>query len=299
MNQSFDNFPLQSATDVAILMYREVHFGGNFKVMLQYYEKGGKGICSEFEIDQIRKLAELELQSEQNIAPMILTGMDAERVAQAKKTYEEFRDLFDDDSPNNRYPQLIANLVLAEESFPKEEIQAIVQEKEAIVPSLLELLRSEKFYDPLFPGYGQAPKLAAKCLGMIGDKRSIVSLFESIGERDFFHEDTLLNALKAIGNPAKEFLLQVVKGHPIDSDNEKAAIALIAFREDSDVAEACFQLLQELEMNSHTPLHNYLVLACEGLKDPHSQQILVQLMNNPAIPRDLSLDIHNVAKKWV
>ena len=74
------------------------------------------------------------------------------------------------------------------------------------MPALIDLLRNEDFYDPLFPGYGEAPVLAAKCLGLIGDKRAIISLFEAIGEGDFFNEDIILDALHVIGNPARDFL---------------------------------------------------------------------------------------------
>lgn len=294
MNQSFESFPLQSAIDAEIIMHRDIHFGGNFKIMLQYYESAQKGINIEFEIDHIRKLAEFEKHSEQDIAPMVLTGMDAETVAEAKKAYKELQKLFDDDSKKNHYPQLIAALILAEDELPEAEIEAIVKEKEAIVPSLLELLRSEQFYHPLFPGYGQAPLLAAKCLGLIGDKRAIISLFESIGKGDFFHEDALLMALKTIGTSAKEFLLRVVKASPVNADNERAAIALIAFKDDRDVAKACIELLQKLDLKTHAPLTNYLVLACEGLVDPKLRETLLSL----SAPRDLALDIQVIAEKW-
>ncbi len=294
MNQSFDSFPLQSAIDAEIIMHRDVHFGGNFKVMLEYYESAQKGVNPEFELEHIRNLAAFEKHSEQDIAPMVLTGIDAEKVAEAKKAYQELRNLFDNDSEKNRYPQLIASLILAEEEYPKSEIEAITKEKEAIVPSLLELLQSEHFYDALFPGYGQAPLLAAKCLGLIGDKRAIISLFESIGKGDFFHEDTLLMALKTIGKPAKEFLLRVVKSNPVDMDNERAAIALIAFKDDPEVAVACFELLQKLDLKTHAPLTHYLVLACEGLTNPDLRDKLLTLQ----APRDLSLDIQSISEKW-
>jgi hypothetical protein len=298
MTQPFEEFPLQSAVEASIIMHRDVHFGGNFNIMLKYYEEEGKGVCSEFGTDSIRKLAEFERRSEQNIAPIILTGADAEKVAEAKKAYKKLRDLFENDSKEAAFPRLIASLILAEEEDPQEEIQAIVQEKSAIVPALLDLLRAENYYDPLFPGYGLAPLLAAKCLSLIGDKRSIISLFESIGSGDFFYEDTILQALQTIGAPAKEFLLKVLHAHPIDGDNERAAIALVAFKDDEEVSEACFHLLEELQYNPQLPLTNYLILACSGLKNPEKRQKLINVANKKDTPRTITLDIQTLAKQW-
>lgn len=298
MSEPFEKFPLQSALDAAIVMHRDVHFGGNFNIMIKYYEKKGKGASCDFDLKDIYRLAEYEALSEQNIAPMVLTGADAEKVALAKEAYHQLRDLFDNDSKDAHYPRLIASLILSEEEEPQEEIEEIVKQKSAIVPSLLELLTSEKFYDPLFPGYGQSPLLAAKCLGRIGDKRAIPSLFEQIGSGDFFSEDTILKALQTIGEPAKEFLLKVVKGHPINYDNERAAIALEAFKEDAEVAAACFDLLEELQFDQNLPLTHYLIFSCEGLKDLQKQKKMIEWMNSPHLSKDIILDLHAIAKKW-
>src|SRR5262249_53231399 len=148
----------------------------------------------------------------------------------------------------DRIPLLIANLILAEEEEVEFAMEAVVAEKTAIVPSLISLLRNEEFHDPLFPGYGLAPILAAQCLGQIGDQRAIISLFETIGEFDFFDEEVSLKALSIIGEPAKQFLLRVLHSRPVTVDNEKAAIALLAFKDDPEVASRCLQLLKEIDL---------------------------------------------------
>jgi len=300
MNQeeSLESFPLRHELDVDILMHREVHFGGNFKVMLDYYSRHGKGARPEFEFDHIRNLAELELNAEKNLAAMLLGGPDAEKVARAKEAYKRLRELYEQEDLPCNFPLLIADLILSEEEEPQKEIEAIVQEKSAIVPSLLELLRAEDYYDPLFPGYGHAPTLAAKCLGEIGDKRAIISLFEAIGEEDFFNEDVLLQSLKAIGDPAKEFLLHVVNGRPVNFDNERAAIALIHFKDDPEVSEACLKQLLDPEVRKDFALSTYLTLACEGLKDPELQNKFIQLTEDPQTPSSLARDIKSVSKTW-
>lgn len=293
-----ENYPLRQEMDVDILMHREVHFGGNFKLMLDYYRQNGKGLKAEFEFDHIRNLAELELTSEKNLAAMLLNGSDAEKVGRAKEAYKRLRDLYEQENLPSNFPLLIADLILSEEEEPLQEIEAIIKEKSAIVPSLLELLRAEDYYDPLFPGYGLAPTLAAKCLGLIGDKRAIISLFEAIGEEDFFNEDVLLQSLKAIGPPAKEFLLNVVKARPITFDNERAAIALIHFKEDPEVSQACLNLLLDTDIRKSFILATYLALACEGLRDSDLQNKLLQITEDPQTPSSLVRDIKAVSKSW-
>lgn len=135
-DQEFESLPLRVASDNAILMHREVHFGGNFKIMLDYYENEEKGVCQDFEIDQIRNLANMENETKKNLAAFILTGAEIDKVARAKKVYQQLRDLYEDDTLPSQYPLLIADLILSEDEDPKDEIAAIAKEKSGIVPSL-------------------------------------------------------------------------------------------------------------------------------------------------------------------
>jgi len=293
-----ETFPLRDEQNAEILMHRDVHFGGNFKIMLDYYAKKGKGVCGEFDLSQIETLAEIELRAEKNLAPFILSGTEAEKVARAKKAYKKLRDLYEKENLSSRFPLLIADLILTEEENPQTEIEAIVVEKNAIVPALLELLKAEDYYDSLFPGYGQAPALAAKCLGMIGDKRAIIALFEGLGAAEFKDEENLLQALQAIGEPAKQFLLNVVKAHPINTDNEKAAIALLSFKDDPHVAKTCLELLDDPEVRKDFALSTYLVLVCEGLRDDDLRQKFAALADNFSISSALVRDIKSIANAW-
>jgi len=294
----YEHFPVQNAIDIAILMHREAHFSGSFEFMLEYYQTGGKGVCLDFDIPRIQELADMEKRMQQNMAAMLLTGADAEKVAKAKEAYKKLRELYEIQKLKHKYPILIADLILSEDELPEKEIQAIVAEKGAIVPSLIELVCAEDYYDPLFPGYGLAPTLAAKCLGLIGDKRAMISLFELIGERDVANEEVILEALKAIGEPAKAFLLKVLHGKPINQDNENAAIALIEFKDDPEVATQCFKMLKEVEIRKHPILGTYLALACEGLdKTPYKEEFLA-LAQDPNTPKILRQDILAIAQHW-
>lgn len=284
--------------DHAILMHREAHYGGSFDEMIQYYLRGGKGACQEFEIERIQALADMEKNRKCNLAAELLTGAEMEKIARVKKMYNRFRDLYESSQPGSKIPLLIADLILSEEWEPVNEIEAVVKEKDKIVPALIELLRGADFYDPLFPGYGLSPSLAAACLGKIGDKRAIIALFELIGEENFFNEDTILDALHSIGEPAKIFLLKVLVSKPFTQDNEKAAIALINFKDDPEVALASFNMLKDPHLIRLMPLAAYLVLVCEGLKQPSDREEFIAMSKADSTPKGLKQDMKIITHAW-
>lgn len=302
MDQDDDNdveqFPIAYSIDNLILMHRDAHFGGDFNIMLDYYKKNGRGTSIEFDIERIQELADTQHAEGKDLSPLMLSGAEAEKVANSRKLYKDLREICETDNKNTLIPKLIAELILSEDEELPAIIKAVVAEKTAIVPSLIELLRSEEFYDPLAPGYGQAPTLAAECLGKIGDKRAIISLFEAIGSGDFFNEDIVLSSLKAMGEPAKTFLLKVLQGKPLTGDNDQAAVALIIFKDDPEVATTCLKMLQELDIPKHLFLATYLVLCCEGLASQQEQKDLLALAEKASTPKNIRQDIAAVAKTW-
>lgn len=291
-------YPLRDAVDLQILMHREAHFGGQFEVMLDYYKQGGKGVQPEFELARIQELSDIEKGLQQNLASLFLTGSDAEKVARSRDMYKDLRSLYENDKPASKIPRLIADLILSEEAEASTEIAALSQEKSSALPALIHLIRSEDLHDPLFPGYGLAPNLAVQCLGQIGDKRAIITLFESIGTGDFFDDNLALDALKAIGEPAKAFLLKVVHGKPLTEDNEKAAIALMAFKDDAEVSATALQLLQDQTIRKDPVLSTYLALLCEGLKEEAQRKAYQALAGDPATSKTLRFDMETVIKQW-
>lgn len=303
-----DSSSLTSELDKEILMHRDAHFGGKFDFMIDYYEKGGKGVRPEFELEYIRTLDATEKKLQQNLASVLLSGGEAEKIARAKDSYKKLRDLYERENesrdksatvnPRHHFPILLADLILSEEEYPKAEIDAIVAEKSAIVPFLIDLLRAENFHDPLFPGYGTAPMLAATCLGIIGDKKAIIALFEGIGSGDFFDDDIVLNALKAIGESAKQFLLHVLRARPITYDNERAAMALTYFSTDPEVATSCFKMLKEIDLKKQEFFATLLVLGCEGLLDKSQQLEFRELAEKETTPKGLRRDMKLLSSKW-
>jgi hypothetical protein len=293
-----EEFPIAYSIDNLILMHRDAHFGGDFDMMLEYYDKNGRGASIEFDIDRIQELADTQWTQGKDLSPLMLSGAEAERVAHSRKLYKELRELCEKKNQKNPVPKLIAELILSEDEELPKAIEAVVDEKTAIVPALIDLLRNEDFYDPLAPGYGLAPTVAAECLGKIGDKRAIISLFEAIGSGDFFNEDIVLTALKTIGAPAKEFLLRVLHGKPLTTDNEKAAIALLIFKDDPEVATACLNMLKEIDIQKHIPLATYLVLVCEGLSTKNERDEFLKLAQQPGMPKNIQQDIVAVSHSW-
>lgn len=293
-----EHYPLTDAIDHEILMHRDAHFGGQFSIMLDYYTQEGKGIQPEFDLSRLERLKLLEIQMKQNLAVLFLAAHEAQKVADARASYQKLKDVYELKKPLSLHSQLIADLILSEEEEPLEEIKAVVAQKGAIVPLLIDLLKTEDFYDPLFPGYGQAPSLVVKCLGLIGDQRAVIALFEALGQDDFFADDMVIKALKEIGLPARDFLLKVVAGRPLNEDNEKAAIALVAFKEDALVTDQCLELLKQKDVQQDLCLPTYLVLICAGLTDPTKQKELLALGQKKSLPGLLPADYEAIQKEW-
>ena len=65
---SMDQIPLLDEEDILALMHRDVHFGGNFKVMINYYENENHiGIIEEFTLDRLKDLAKIEEHFQEDI----------------------------------------------------------------------------------------------------------------------------------------------------------------------------------------------------------------------------------------
>lgn len=294
-DDDLEGFCLSNALDNIILMHRDAHFSGNFDLMLEYYSRGGKGIHPDLDIDRIIYLKDLEKSKGENLAAALLTAEEAEKIKEARSAYKKLREVYNSKS---KISKLLADLILSEEEHPESEINAILIEKKQALPALLDLVKNEQFYDPLFPGYGKAPFLAIRCLGLMADPKAIITLFESIGKGDFFDDEIALHALKEIGKPAKDFLLKVLKGKPINEDNERAAIALLAFKNDTEIAETCFEMLLNLDLKKDAFLATYLILGCSGLKNTKEEPHFRALLERENFPKDLKNDVKSVLEEW-
>ncbi len=85
---------------------------------------------------------------------------------------------------------------------------------------------------------------------------------------------------------------------PINQDNERAAIALDLFKDDPEVAIACFKTLKELNLEEHQVLATYLMLACEGLANTPYKEEFLALIKSPKMPKLLKQDLQAIATHW-
>lgn len=258
---------LTDELDHEILMHRDAHFGGSFEVMLDYYSQERVGVNPDFDLDRIEYLEAIEKQTDQNLAAVLLDISEIERVANARKAYREFKNIYEIDAPKSPFPRLIADLILTEEEEPEAEIAAVVGKGKNIVPELLAIIKSEDAYDPLFPGYGYAPYLAMLCLGQIKDENSVIPLFETLRKDTVFGPEAALETLAEIGPAAKEFLLKLVQSRPLTQDNYYAAYALSFFHPDPEIAQVCASELKKPEVKAHAELSAYLECQAENLTE--------------------------------
>lgn len=279
-------------SDHDILMHRDAHFGGKFEKMLEYYRQGKKGVNPDFEIERILFLHDLERDIGADLSAEGLDDEEKTLVAESIKRYETLRAL--SHKKNRTIHALLAELILSDEEKPEKTVEAIVALKGEALKPLVELIRDETSYDPLFPGFGLMPALANEILGLIGDKRAIITLFEEINQGDFFDDEVIFSALKQIGEPSLEFLLKVLHAQPITIDNERAAQALHVFA-NQRAASGSLEMLKTIDMKKHDIFAGYLILNCENLSE--EEQIEFKKLEDK-IPKNLKFDFAAIIQGW-
>lgn len=285
-------FPLIDETDHAILMHKDAHFNGSFAIMLDYYVNEGKGTIDTFELERIQALALIEEQYQVFLSEELLSDEEKKEVIRSKIKYRSLKELYDLPSHPS---QKIADLIFSEEMDPLEEIEALSMTPEAI-PLLIDLIQEDDFYNPLFPGYGLAPLHAIECLGQLKAKEAIIPLFECLGKSEFFGEEAVIQALFAIGDPAKEFLLSRLKKTPISKENENAAIALLPFKDDSRISDTCLHLLEIPEVQQNPLFFTYLLLLCDELKEDRQKNQLLQISNSKYLSKENQVELDWIIK---
>ncbi|HPE84606.1 MAG TPA: HEAT repeat domain-containing protein [Chlamydiales bacterium] len=292
-----ESIPLLDAIDMEILMHREAHFGGNFGVMIDYYDQEGVGVMPDFEQKRIRELAHIEKELRQNLADVILPELAHLRVEMSKQLYQDLREVYEQEPPNP-HAVLISNLILSEEEDPQEEMEALIHCGQEIVPLLIDLISSESFYDPLYPGYGRSPIFAAKILGQIKDETAIPALFQALGQDNFFTDEAIIQAIRAIGDKSKVFLIKALKHQPYSKNNEHAAICLMEFSEDPEIAQTCLELLKDPAVIKRESLATYLVFGCAGLEQDFDRQEFKKIMDGLNEKSELYLEMKSVCSNW-
>ncbi len=300
-NQNFDedNFSLTDEIDHSILMHKDAHFGGDFDIMISYYEDDAHvGIDPNFDLSRIEYLYKVEKESGNNLAAAMLTVSEMEQVARCRAAYTKLKEIYELDEMGQTIPYLISDLILTEEEEPIDAINALVLRGARVVPDLINIIKSDEAYDPLFPGYGYAPYLAAICLGKIKDTSALPALFEMLRRDAIFDEDALLDVFLDFAEPAKNYLLERLTGRPLTNDNEHAAFALSAFSYDSLVAEAALFQLQKGDVQKRIMLSNYLLCLCDPLSNSPHKESFTALAIDPTVPEEIRSQIKDIVHDW-
>lgn len=290
-----DSLPLLDETDIEILLHRDIHFGGNFKIMLDYYKKDGIGAIKELPVKKIEKLMQAEQRANQNLSDLLLPERSKEIIEDAKNIYLSLRESYEKNE-TSKIALAITDLILTEEYNPENEIKAVVNYGKEITPLLLDLLKTDKFYSPYYPGYGRAPIFAAYCLELIQDEKAIPTLFQMMGHGNFFTDEALILALVSFNDKAREFLLKRLVHEPFSKENEHAAIVLTAMDEDENTSKTCLKVLSHPEIKKHIVLANYLLLGCSGLKTEEDRALFSRLKDS--IPGIMKHEAEMILKSW-
>lgn len=293
-----EEYQATEAADHEILMHRDSHFGGDFETMIDYYRKEGVGVHPDIDLERIVYLYQVEKELGQNLAPLLLTGPEAERVARAREAYKQIKEIYALKNEKNPIPRLLADLILSEEEEPEAEMEKIVAQGEKSVPYLIEILKSEEAHDPLSPGYGYAPFLAIQCLGKIRDERAIIPLFEALGKESLFDEETILEALRDIGEGAKKFLLKVLESRPLTEDNINAAFALSGFGDDPEIAQRSFEQLKDPKARQSYIFVSYLLSNCYELKETRYKKDFIAFSDDPQLDSAIRSEMKKIIQEW-
>lgn len=289
--------PALDTVDLEILMHRDVHFGKNFDIMIEYYLEDGVGAMPDFDAARMRELKTIEEQMKQDLSALLLPGSAKSLVERAKKAYFDLREVYSKEKPDE-VGILISDLILSEEELPKAEMQKIIEKREKAVDPLIHLINSSDFYDPLFPGYGRSPRFAAKCLAEIGDPRSIQYLFNALGQENFFTDDAMISSITSFGEQAKPFLIRTLQHKPLSKDNEHAAIVLTNFPDDPEIAKACLEMLKQPDIQKKVPLATYLIFGCAALNNKSDQKAFKELSRDQNLSPDLHDEMRVILNSW-
>lgn len=289
--------PMIDTLDIDIILHRDIHFGKNFDIMLDYYLGKGVGAMPDFSIDRIQHLQKLEKTLNKSLS-LYLPSTVNDVATRAKTLYTNLREIYASHE-KTAVAVLISDLILSESEFPTSEINALIAKGSEAVDPLIHIIHTIDFYDPLFPGYGRAPIFAAHCLAKIGDARAIPPLFEALGQENFFTDDAIINALTQFGDKSKDFLMNRMQQKPYTKDNIHAVITLTSFPDDPMIAESCLKILQDPDARKKDSFANYLLFGCSGLTRQKDRSIFKDLQKSADFSAVLKSDMQDIIKTWV
>jgi len=290
------SIPLINTQDIEILMHRDAHFGGNFSVMLEYYNEDGIGVMPDFEIERIHYLKAAEEALGSNLSVHLMPEAAVALVERSKKMYQDLRAVYEEGGVG--VGQLVSDLILTESEDAKKEIDALIGNGDVAAKALLNLISSDSFFDPLYPGYGRAPALAARALSKMKYEKAIPFLFTAIGQDNFYIDEEIIQALVSFGTLSKKFLLERLQSKPYSKDNLTAIIALSSFEDDEEIAEIALTLLEDPLTFKHESFAIYLVFTGSNLKNEKNRHRFKAVSHLSHVPASIKNEMEIVIKLW-
>lgn len=290
------SLPLLDEHDALIVTHCHTHFGANFSVMRDYYEKSKAskrehpGVHPEIELAQIEQLERLERSRESSLKDL-LSPKDRALILEAQEAYQGLKKLYSLQSRQILPAQRLADLIFSEEEEPKAEMQALAELGAEALGPLIGLIEDDRFYHSGFPGYGRAPELAVRCLKHLQNPKAIQTLFHCIGKGGFFFEDVVLETLASLGEEARRFLQRKLIAQPITQENEQAAMALVHFPPNEELIALVIDLLYDAKFRAHPLLLSHLVLIAIATKEQAKVERLKALRSDASLPELVRIDL--------
>lgn len=288
MSEMPSNLPVFDELDREIIKHKQVHFASSFPAMIAYYEKESKGAVLPVEIERLQELHGIEQATGHDLATLVLSDQDIVEIKQAKEAYHKIEALEKDQED-------LVDLIFSEEEDPKELIEKLSQNA-TIRPLLLEMLQSDDFFNPLFPGYGFAPVLAAKVLAKAKEKKAIPLIFERIGQLTFDIENDLFATLANFEQEGIDFLLQILRHKGLSSEVKHAILALAYFEPNEELSIEALRKLQSLPLVNADVHSIVLIELCRALKD-QKQRVEFSQLKQTAHP-ELASEIERIEKDF-
>ena len=109
----------------------------------------------------------------------------------------------------------------------------------------------------------------------------------------------MIKALSSFGKKSKTFLINALKHKPYSKNNEHAAICLLEFSDDPEIATHCLNALKEIKHVTNNPFATYLVFGCASLEKNQERQEFKDLLANIEPKSDLAREMQIVASNWI
>lgn len=290
-------FNLTDESHHLILMLRESHFRGQFDLMLQSFNNENFiGNNLDIDIQEIEYLEKIEKKLQQNLAPLLLSPSEAERIYKSRLMYENLKKIYLlENEEKDKKSRILADFLLIEFSPFDKEVDAIVQLKDAIIPDLLNIINNSNFYDPVFPGFGEIPKIAIECLSKINNPKVIPNIFSLLGKENF-SDDDLSFILSKFNNDAKNFFQKILFSLPITKDHSMAAFCLTHFN-NLETIKFCERLLYIPDYHEDPLLLYYLINIAIQNSNPNLIQYIQEKIYKK-LPKNLQKEIDLIVRDW-